>query len=255
MSDNVFCGGCGKPISLDTSFCGECGMKNLAATAIDNAVTSDVDISDSTSADSWSGSEPNPISSPSQSAVSIKKLPFKFDTKLIGIIAVSFVLILIAITTFHFTLGNGNSKVVANKFLAAYLTYDGDDMLALTHEKLLKAYLSDINTKQSVFEDRISSSSRTVIDSVAAKINVSTRKISDYTSIEIVDSFTPSDRDYDAILDEYERLLDIKISDIKTFTYELTFDNESTIYTDYNISLIKINSTWYWNFLNHIYLL
>lgn len=250
MSDNVFCGGCGKPISRDTSFCGECGTKNDAA--VSNPVSVDTPTPPPT--DSWTGTSGDSIPSNNPSSDMPSKNPI-INPRNIGIVAVSIVVIIVAALISHFVFGNGNSKVVANKFVDAYLTYDGDDMLDLTHEKFLKAYLSDTNTKEAVFEDRISDSSRIVIDSFAEKINVSTRKISDYTTIEIVDITTPNDRAFDEILDQYERYLDIKISDIKVFTYELTFDNETTLYADYNVTVLKIGSNWYWNFLNHTYLL
>lgn len=256
MSENVFCGACGFKLSTDDVFCGSCGAKNtnyLESETNDTIektnnedIISNVIIEESASLVG--------VEAPTKKVLTPIEKARKLNT-LIGMSVCAVVLLLIGCVFYYFNFGNGNAQAVANKYMKIYLTYDGEDLLELVHEDILNSYLIQKQTRKSDFEDSVTSSAKYNVDRIAARINASTRKISKSTDIINFYEDTIGVRDVDAIIDKYEDYYSVKkINDVVNYQFELKFEGEDKdIYANHSVTLIKIGTSWYWDFLAHNY--
>lgn len=291
MSEDIFCKSCGKILTVDVKNCKSCGEKN--SKYIDDKDDKDyydyydkqekeVDTLDTLETSETSDNETidaydayNDYDDYEEKPVEKKKFQFgeennnkkrtknKIDFDMIvknRKIILGMVICLIIITPifsvfFHFKYGNGNSDILADKYLEAYLSYDGDDLLDLVHEDILDEYVFYNRIRDDDFEDGISNSAKYHVDRVAEKIDVSTRKITNYCDILRVENIELGDREIDTIIEKYEDYFSTKkIKDVKTYEYDIKFiAKDFDLYGTTKVNFFRVGTTWYWDFINNDY--
>lgn len=224
---STFCSNCGKPKDPNSTFCAECGVGGAPNTPNANN----------------NGNMPsNPMA---------KLNTGDMNTK-IGIGVVGLVVLIILVMVFNLFFGSGNPDVVAKKAVNAIVNYDGEAIYKLTHKGSMEEYLSSKKIKEDDYIESLTDDFNYLIDRYAATIDVSTRKFNEYVEIIDTDEDEYSDREFDDILDTYDRYTDIKIKKATIIEFELECEgDDDSLDFELTIPLIKVGSKWYLDILSY----
>lgn len=224
-----FCSNCGKPRDPKDAFCGECGAARVVNPNSVVNVNHDV----------YLDNQP-------KAKANMNEINTKIGIAVVGIIA------LIALSmVYTMVLGSGNSTVVVKKVVDAFASYDGEAIYKLSHKSSSADYLSYKKEKESEFIDDTKSFFYNQVDRYAARIDVSTRKFNEYVEIVDIEEIEYSDREFDSLLDVYDRYSDVKISKAMIIEVELEAEGEDdSVELTLSIPLIKVGTKWYLDIIN-----
>lgn len=224
----MFCGNCGKPM-VDGN-CTSCGNAQNTANNQQQVNTQQVNTQQVNASPNMANAMGN-----------IKNLP---TNTLIGMGVVGVAVLLVIIFVFSM-LSSGVDKL-ADEYLEVYLTYDGAAAVAMIHKDIVEEAMYESRLDEDEFEEALSDSMYYYVNRVASYIDVSTKKISDYVTIDDIEIEELSARDFDDLEDEYLDYADVKIKDARRVTYELYFkSDDGKTEAEHEVYFVKIGSSWY----------
>lgn len=220
----MFCGKCGAKNDDSAVFCAECGNRFQAAAPVAPAAPA-------------APTAPAAYAAPAAPAAATGSKPgFKFDNRMIGIIAVVGVAALALIITCFFIFGGRSYKATVKDYFKAMETADAKLMMELLPDDMIKSIMKDEDmTKKEMTEEL-----QDMLDYMfrgADKIKI---------TYEITDTEEVDKDDLKDLKEEYKDEYDIKVKDAMIVEVEVTVkvDGEKTT-EDVDLYLIKVGGSWY----------